>query len=126
ALLAHREVEALTRVQRRETFTPLPGTRTEVQAIARTFPKADLLLGSEASEQNLDQLATTGRLREYRFLHFATHGVLDDQSALRSALILAQDQLPDPLEQVLAGKEAYDGRLTAERMLRRWRLDADL
>src|SRR5262249_12693003 len=64
ALLAQRELDALTRGSRREAFTPLPGTRTEVQAIARAFPKADLLLGSEASEQNLDRLATTGRLRE--------------------------------------------------------------
>jgi hypothetical protein len=44
--------------------------------------------------------------------------VLDDQSALHSALILSQDRLPDPLEQVLAGKPADDGRLTAEEMLR--------
>jgi CHAT domain-containing protein/tetratricopeptide (TPR) repeat protein len=126
ALRAQRELKALTRGPRREAFTPLPGTRTEVQAIARTFPKADLLLGSAASEQNVDRLATTGRLREFRFLHFATHGVLDERAALRSALILAQDQLPDPLEQVLAGKQAYDGRLTAEQMLRSWQLDADL
>jgi len=74
----------------------------------------------------LDRLARSGRLREFRFLHFATHGVLDDQSAMHSALILSQDQLPDPLEQVLGGKPAYDGRLTAEQMLRSWQLDADL
>jgi CHAT domain-containing protein len=125
-LLAQRELDALTRGARRQAFTPLPGTRTEVQAIARVFPKADLLLGSQASEQSLDQLARSGRLREFRFLHFATHGVLDDQSAMCSALILSQDQLPDPLEQVLAGQPAYDGRLTAEQMLRSWQLDADL
>jgi hypothetical protein len=126
ALLAQRELDALTRGARKQAFTPLPGTRTEVQAIARVFPKADVLLGSEASEQNLERLATNGRLREFRFLHFATHGVLDDQSAMHSALILSQDQLPDPLEQVLAGKPAYNGRLTAEQMLRSWHLNADL
>src|SRR5262249_34992145 len=118
--------DALTRGPNRQAFTPLPGTRTEVQAIARIFPKADVLLGSQASEQSLDQLAQSGRLREFRFLHFATHGVLDDQSAMQSALILSQDRLPDPLEQVLAGKPAYHGRLTAEQMLRSWQLDADL
>jgi hypothetical protein len=126
AVRAQRELDALTQGSRREAFTPLPRTRTEVQAIARAFPKADLLLGSQASEQSLDQLAKSGRLREFRFLHFATHGVLDHQSAMHSALILSQDQLPDPLEQVLAGKQAYDGRLTAEEMLRSWQLDADL
>ena len=47
---------------------------------------------------------------------------------MRSALLLAQDRLPDPLARVLDGKEAYDGRLTAERILRRWdrQLDAEL
>jgi CHAT domain-containing protein len=45
---------------------------------------------------------------------------------MRSALILAQDQLPDTLEQVLSGRDATDGRLTAERILRGWKLDAEL
>ena len=53
--------------------------------------------GAEASEQNLDQLAASGGLREFRYLHFATHGVLDDQRPMRSALILAQDRLPTPV-----------------------------
>jgi CHAT domain-containing protein len=41
-------------------------------------------------------------------------------------LLLARDQLPDPLEQALAGKEIQDGELTAEQVLRTWRLNADL
>jgi CHAT domain-containing protein/tetratricopeptide (TPR) repeat protein len=117
---------APARGPRGESFPSLPGTRREVQAIGRLFSQAELLLGSEASEPNLDRLAAAGRLRDFRFLHFATHGVLDETAALRSALILAQDKLPDPLEQVLAGQEVYDGRLTAEQMLRGWQLDADL
>lgn len=121
-----RALSALTRGSRGETFAPLPGTRREVQAIARLFREKEVLLGSEASEQQLDRLRSAGRLKEFRFVHFATHGVPDDRSAMRSALILSQDKLPDPLGQVLAGQEVYDGRLTAERMLRDWNLDADL
>jgi CHAT domain-containing protein len=48
---------------------------------------------------------------------------------MRSALILSQDRLPDAAaaaERVLAGRDVYDGRLSAERILRTWRLDADL
>lgn len=111
---------------RGETFDRLEGTVKELSGVARVFPKAELLKGSEASERNLDLLAEAGRLGQFRYLHFATHGVIDDTRPLRSALILARDTLPDPLEQVLGGKEAYDGRLTAERILRRWNLDADL
>jgi CHAT domain-containing protein/tetratricopeptide (TPR) repeat protein len=111
---------------RREAFTPLPGTNVELLGIARTFTTKRLLTGSDASEQELDDLAASGRLREYRYLHFATHGVLDHQRPMRSALILAQDRLPGPLAPVGTGKEVYDGRLTAERILRRWKLDAEL
>ncbi|HET6574279.1 MAG TPA: CHAT domain-containing tetratricopeptide repeat protein [Fimbriiglobus sp.] len=111
---------------RGETFDRLEGTVKELSGIARVFPKVELFKGSEASERNLDLLAADGRLGQFRYLHFATHGVVDDIRPLRSALILARDTLPDPLEQVLGGKETYDGRLTAERILRRWKLDADL
>src|SRR5262249_23529335 len=52
-------------------------------------------------------------------------GQVNPQIALESALILAQDQLPDPVDQMLAGKYPYDGRLTAAEM-RRWKLDAEL
>jgi CHAT domain-containing protein len=126
ALRTWRTLSGLTRGSRGETFAPLPGTRREVESIARLFRDKEVLLGSEASEQQLDRLRSAGRLRAFRFLHFATHGVPDDQSAMRSALILSQDKLPDPLGQVLAGKEVCDGRLTAEEMLRDWRLDAEL
>jgi CHAT domain-containing protein len=105
---------------------PLPGSRREVLAIAQLFDHADKLLGSEASEQRLDRLAVSDGLRDYRYLHLATHGVLDPRNALHSALLLAQDDLPDPLQQMRAGKKAYDGRLTAAQILRGWRLDAEL
>src|SRR5262249_10517999 len=107
-------------------FAPLLGTRDEVQAIARLFDQPVLLLGSQASEQSLDRLAATGGLREFDILPLATHGTLDPRVAMRSALILAQDQLPDPLGRVLAHQEAYDGRLTAEQILQTWELDAEL
>src|SRR5262249_46157078 len=60
------------------------------------------------------------------YLHFATHGDLNSQLPMQSALILAQDRLPDPVQQMLAGKPAYNARLTAEKILLGWKLDADL
>ena len=111
---------------RREAFAPLPGTGAELAGVARIFRSKRVLTGSEASEQDLEELAAADRLRDYRFLHFATHGVLDSQRPMRSALILAQDRLPDPLAPAAAGRETCDGRLTAERILRRWKLDAEM
>jgi CHAT domain-containing protein len=126
AIRGEREFAALMQRTRGQPFAPLPGTRREVEAIARLFDHADQLLGSRASEQQLEQLVASGRLKEYTIVHLATHGVLDPRFAMQSALILSQKDLPDPLQQVLAGKKAYDGRLTAAEILRTWKLDADL
>jgi tetratricopeptide (TPR) repeat protein len=107
----------------------LPGTRVEVESLHRLFgdkPEPRLLFDSEASEQRLDRLASSGELGKYRYLHLATHGEVDDAMPLRSAMILSRDALPDAQQQLLAGKPVYDGRLTAEEMLRSWNLHSDL
>jgi CHAT domain-containing protein/tetratricopeptide (TPR) repeat protein len=105
---------------RREAFARLPGTLHELMGVARLFPESRLLRREQASEENLERLAESGGLRAYRYLHFATHGVLDDRRPMRSALILARERSPG-----LPG-QGPDGRLTAEQILRRWQLDADL
>jgi tetratricopeptide (TPR) repeat protein len=112
-----------------DDWMQLPGTRVEVESLRRLIaaePPPLLLFDSDASEQRLDALAGSGELAKYRFVHLATHGDVDNTRALRSALILSRDALPDAQKQLLAGKPVYDGRLTAEEMLRSWRLDAEL
>jgi CHAT domain-containing protein/tetratricopeptide (TPR) repeat protein len=112
-----------------DSWAALPGTRVEVESVHRLFgdkPEPRLLFDSDASEQRLDELASTGELGKYRYLHLATHGEVDEAFPLRSAVILSRDTLPDPQKQLLAGKPIYDGRLTAEEMLRTWNLHSDL
>ena len=65
----------------------------------------------EASEPELDRLATTGELGKFSYIHLATHGVIDEAIPTRSAVILTQTGLPDPLEQALSHKPVFDGRL---------------
>ena len=88
-----------------EDFAPLPGTRYEVEALAQVFESDDrvvrTLLGAEAGELELDDLAVSGELRQFAFIHLATHGVIDEDIPTRSAVILTQTGLPDPLEQAL-------------------------
>jgi CHAT domain-containing protein len=108
----------------------LPGTRVEAEGLGRLCGAAKLpfrlLADSDASEQELDRLAGSKELASYRYIHLATHGDLDDRLPLQSAVILARDRLPDPLKQLEAGKPVYTGRLTAETVLERWDLHADL
>jgi len=112
--------------ERTTTHAPLPGTQVELHGIVRLFPSASLLTGALASEKNLARMAASGELKRFQYLHFATHAVLDDRNMLKSALILAQDQSPSSLAQVLEGKRSADGRLTAADVLHDWKLDADL
>ena len=113
-----------------EDFEPLPGTRYEVEALARLFQSDDrptrILLGADASEPELDRLAASGELGRFGFIHLATHGVIDEDVPARSAVILTQTGLPDPLEQVLHQKPVFDGRLLVREIQRGWDLKAEL
>jgi tetratricopeptide (TPR) repeat protein len=111
---------------RDDDATPLPGTRLEVEALARLLPGTTRLVGSSASEQELDRLAASGELGTYRLLHLATHGKIDPDRPERSALLLARDRLPDARQRAEEGKKVYTGELTVEAIRGGWRLDADL
>jgi CHAT domain-containing protein len=130
ALLAWRAEERKQLAYDRGTqWTPLPGTRLEARALAGFLPSATLLLGSDASEQRLEEMASAGKLKGIGVLHLATHGEANASRPLDTALILAQDRLPQPREQearVLAGKKPMEGKLTVDTILRQWQLDAKL
>lgn len=104
----------------------LSGTREEIARIARFFPEHLALVGSEATEQSLVELADGGRLREFDVLHFATHALVDERIPERSALVFSQLDLPDALDAVLSGRRAFRGLVTAGEIARDWRLGAEL
>ena len=132
AIAANRAIAKLLVAARSgdEDFAPLPGTRYEALAIARLFKADDrpsrTLLGTDASELELDRLAASGELGRFGFIHLATHGVIDEAIPQRSAVILTQTDLPDPLTQVLNRQPAFDGRLSVREIQRGWNLKAEL
>jgi tetratricopeptide (TPR) repeat protein len=111
-------------------FAPLPGTRYEVEALADLFKSDDrptrTLVGVDASEQELERLAASGELGRYGFIHLATHGVIDEDLPARSAVILTQTGLPDPLQQALGNEPVFDGRLSVREIQHDWELKAEL
>jgi CHAT domain-containing protein len=122
----------LTRAVRKCSWPPLPGTRREAEAIAAAFrarggeKTVTAWYGADASEPRVRELAESGRLKGYQYLHLATHGQADPVFAMRSALILSQDKLPDLLQTAEEGKPVTDGRLTAGQVLQEWELAAEL
>jgi|HubBroStandDraft_1064217.scaffolds.fasta_scaffold00908_10 CHAT domain-containing protein/Tfp pilus assembly protein PilF len=95
-------------------FGRLPFSRQEVQGIAALFPRrSQVYLGAEATEEHAKALG-----KDVRYIHFATHGVLDERFPLNSALVLS---VPG---QVQPGKD--NGLLQAWEIFEQVRLDADL
>jgi CHAT domain-containing protein len=132
AIAANRAINTVLETARSgdEQFVPLAGTRSEVAALAQLFKADDrrtkILLGTEASEPELDRVASSGELGTFGFIHVATHGMIDEGVPARSAVILTQTGLPDPLQQVLDHKPVFDGRLSVREIQRGWDLNAEL
>jgi CHAT domain-containing protein len=71
-------------------LTPLPGSRREVEEIARLYgDAATVKLGREATKT-----AAQKESPNYTILHFAVHGWLDDRIGLNSGLALSQPKAP--------------------------------
>ena len=71
-------------------------------------------------------MARGDELAGFRYVLLATHCIADGVRPLQSAIILSRTNRPDPTQPLLDGKPTFDGRLSAEEVLRDWRLDAEL
>jgi len=71
-------------------LSTLPGTEEEVKAIAQLFNSRNLknetLIKSQADE---DQIKSPS-IKDYKYLHFATHGIVDEQNPELSRIFLNQ------------------------------------
>jgi CHAT domain-containing protein len=73
----------------------------------------------------LAELAQSGALGRFRYLHLATHGTFDPRFPLQSAVVLSQPARPEVAPPGL-GRYVFDGELTAAEVLENWQLDAEL
>jgi CHAT domain-containing protein/tetratricopeptide (TPR) repeat protein len=79
-------------------WASLPGTQHEVERIEQIARAATVFTGDQASEQTLRTWARQGRLRNYRVLHFATHGLASPTRPSLSALVLSDvTEAPQPV-----------------------------
>src|SRR5690606_1594454 len=79
----------------------LPGTESEVKDIAYLFADKNLKSEIFAKEQANEALIKSGKLKDYSFLHFATHGIVDEENTELSKIFLK------------ANEEVEDGHLFA-------------
>ncbi len=94
-------------------FPRLASSGREAERIADLVPPEErrLALGLEASRE----LALSEELSRYRFLHFATHGILNDRNPELSGLVLSLfDERGEPRDGFLRLHEVYALDLKAE------------
>jgi CHAT domain-containing protein/tetratricopeptide (TPR) repeat protein len=106
------EIEEATRgADFQSYFAPLPETRTEVESISKLFPGQPraLLFGERA----LESIVKGTDLSQYRYVHFATHGILGGEvpGIGEPALVLGEEPNEDGF---LKASEAEQLKLNAQ------------
>ena len=90
---------------------PLKHAQDEIRGVSRYFSGARrrVIKGAAAREETVKGLS----LKDYRIIHFATHSLLDEAVASRSALVLTLDS--DPAEDgFLQAREIYELKLDCD------------
>lgn len=97
----------------RGTLTRLPFSRIEAQAVAAQAPPASRL---EATDFDASlELATSGRLADFRIVHLATHGIIDSERPELSGLALSLvDRQGRTRDGFLRLNTIYNMRLSAD------------
>jgi len=83
------EEEAESQEELRQGLRRLVYSGEEVKQIASLFDEGltEIYLREEATEENLTQ---NDQLSSFRYIHFATHGITDDQNPENSCLVLSR------------------------------------
>jgi CHAT domain-containing protein len=94
------------------SLSRLPFSRDEAQAIASLAPgKTVTFLGSEAARERAVERA----LFDYRFIHFATHGVVNQEMPSLSSLVLSLvDRAGRPRDGLVMVPDIYEMTLNAD------------
>ena len=109
-------VRELLRFNLKATPPRLPGTRWEARMIADELgtDKAMLLLGPKASERKLFDLSKSAKLKEFRYVHIASHGLADSDRPELSGLVLARVPPDKDYDGILHMREVFHLKLDAD------------
>ena len=95
-------------ILRGQNFQSLPNAELEVKAIAENFKSPAVFTGRNANETRLKQMA-----RNFKFIHLASHFLVDDKQPMYSKVILSQSNT-DHEDGYLQTYEVCNMRLNAD------------
>lgn len=94
-----------------QSLRGLPGTEKEVHEISKLFASKNLTAAEFLHDEANEQMIKTRSLADYKYVHFATHGVVDELQPERSRIFL-QAGSSDEDGDLFAG-EIYNLELSA-------------
>ncbi len=94
--------------------TPLHATRKEVSTIEQMFQKKKFNATSYVADQAHKKYITGDRLSNYRYIHFATHGFVNESNPRYSGLLLTSENTNSDDESILYVEEIYSLKLNAD------------
>ncbi len=96
-----------------QRIAPLPATKTETEGIQRLYKKKRMTTQNMLEQDASERQVKNRNLENYRFIHFATHGFMNEMNPQLSGLLLAQN--PNQTEDgILYAGEIYNLRLKAD------------
>lgn len=99
----------------RDYFSPLPGTLSEVSTILNLFDQNKAKAKIEVNKNADEKTIKSGLLKDYRILHFATHGMVHNEKPELSCILLASADSSDTQNDgILYNGEIYNLKLNAD------------
>ncbi|MEA3480019.1 MAG: CHAT domain-containing protein [Bacteroidota bacterium] len=96
-----------------DSIRPLPGTENEVQSIFKQFDENGKKALVQIRRNANEEFIKSGELKNYRLLHFATHGFVNTLKPELSGILLAQDTTINE-DGILYSGEIYNLKLNAD------------
>ena len=90
-------------------LSPLPYSREEARMVSGLFPGSIAKMGREAQEALVKEKG-----RDYRYLHFATHALVNDAAPMLSGVVLANPPANSIEDGILSVRELFEMRLSAD------------
>ncbi|MCF6367193.1 MAG: CHAT domain-containing protein [Bacteroidales bacterium] len=94
-------------------ISELPGSLEETETIFKLYESRNKEALLKTHLQANEEFVKSGELAKYKYLHFATHGMVDEDKPELSGLILAQDTTSNE-DNILFSGEIYNIKLNAD------------
>ncbi|MFO7843711.1 MAG: CHAT domain-containing protein, partial [Bacteroidales bacterium] len=96
-----------------EYISSLPGTESEVRSIFDELDRQGKRALVQIRKKANEDFVKSGSVKDYKFLHFATHGIVNTENPELSGIFLAQDSTLNE-DGILYSGEIYNLELNAD------------